>query len=62
LSITLEVEFCIEAVEEALVRYGTPEIFNTDSKNDRTGASRGSIVASDKLREYSRYSAVSQLP
>ena len=27
LSITLEVEFCIEAVEEALVRYGTPEIF-----------------------------------
>jgi len=30
LSITLEVEFCIEAVEEALVRYGTPKIFNTD--------------------------------
>jgi putative transposase len=32
LSITLEVEFCLEAVEEALVRHGRPEIFNTDSK------------------------------
>jgi len=28
-SITLDVDFCIEAVEEALARYGTPEIFNT---------------------------------
>jgi putative transposase len=30
LSITLEVEFCLEAVEEALARHGRPEIFNTD--------------------------------
>ena len=30
LSITLEVEFCLEAVEEALAKYGRPEIFNTD--------------------------------
>jgi putative transposase len=30
LSITLEAAFCIEAVEEALARYGRPEIFNTD--------------------------------
>ena len=29
-SITLEADFCIEAVEEALARHGTPEIFNTD--------------------------------
>jgi putative transposase len=27
---TLESEFCIEALEEALVRHGRPEIFNTD--------------------------------
>src|SRR5665647_3888824 len=33
LSITLETEFCLEAVEEALSRHGKPEIFNTDSKN-----------------------------
>jgi putative transposase len=30
LSITMEVDFCIEAVEEALATYGRPEIFNTD--------------------------------
>jgi putative transposase len=30
-SITLEANFCIEAVEEALARHGRPEIFNTDS-------------------------------
>ena len=29
-SITLEADFCIEAVQEALARHGTPEIFNTD--------------------------------
>ena len=30
LSITLGTDFCIEAVEEAIHRYGKPEIFNTD--------------------------------
>jgi putative transposase len=28
LSITMDVDFCLEAVEEALTRYGRPEIFN----------------------------------
>ena len=30
LSNTLTTDFCIEAVQEAVTRYGTPEIFNTD--------------------------------
>jgi putative transposase len=30
LSNTMDVEFCLEAVEAAMVRYGRPEIFNTD--------------------------------
>lgn len=30
LSITTDVAFCIEAVEEAMARIGKPEIFNTD--------------------------------
>jgi putative transposase len=30
LSITMDADFCIEAVEEALARHGRPEIFNTD--------------------------------
>ena len=36
LSITLEVEFCLEAVEEALARCGRPEIFNTDQGSQFT--------------------------
>jgi putative transposase len=34
---SLEVEFCLEAVEEALVRHGKPEIFNTDQGSQFTG-------------------------
>jgi putative transposase len=30
LSNTLEPEFCVAALEEALARHGKPEIFNTD--------------------------------
>jgi putative transposase len=30
LSNTLEADFCIEALQEAVAKYGTPEIFNTD--------------------------------
>ncbi|MBB4421433.1 putative transposase [Rhizobium leguminosarum] len=36
LSITMEADFCIEAVEEALARYGRPEIFNTDQGSQFT--------------------------
>jgi len=36
LSITLEVDFCIEAVEEALRLHGRPEIFNTDQGSQFT--------------------------
>jgi len=38
LSITMEVEFCIEAVAEALAKYGKPEIFNTDQGSQFTSA------------------------
>jgi putative transposase len=33
---TMEVEFCIEALEEALKRFGRPEIFNTDQGSQFT--------------------------
>jgi putative transposase len=36
LSITLEVEFCLEAVEEALAKHGRPEMFNTDQGSQFT--------------------------
>jgi putative transposase len=38
LSITMEASFCIEAVEEALAKYGRPEIFNTDQGSQFTSA------------------------
>ena len=37
LSNTLDAGFCVEALEEALDRYGTPEIFNTDQGSQFTG-------------------------
>ncbi len=36
LSITMDVTFCIEAVEEAMARYGKPEIFNSDQGSQFT--------------------------
>jgi putative transposase len=36
LSNTLEGEFCLEALSEALLRYGSPEIFNTDQGSQFT--------------------------
>ena len=36
LSISLEAAFCIETLEEALARYGCPEIFNTDQGSQFT--------------------------
>ena len=38
LSNTLGADFCVEALEEALVRYGHPEIFNTDQGSQFTSA------------------------
>ncbi len=40
-SITLEVEFCLDAVEEALARHGRPDIFNTD-QGSQPGFNRSS--------------------
>jgi len=36
-STTMEADFCVEAVEEALARYGKPDIFNTDQGSQFTG-------------------------
>lgn len=36
LSISMDVDFCIEAVQEAIARWGCPEIFNTDQGSQFT--------------------------
>lgn len=38
LSISMDTEFCTDAVEEAIARHGTPEIFNTDQGSQFTSA------------------------
>ena len=38
LSNTLTADFCVEALEEAIVRYGRPEIVNTDQGSQFTGS------------------------
>ena len=37
LSNTLDARFCVEALEEAITKYGTPEIMNTDQGSQYTG-------------------------
>jgi putative transposase len=37
LSITMEADFCVEALEDALARHGKPDIFNTDQGSQFTG-------------------------
>jgi putative transposase len=38
LSITMDVSFCVEALEDALARHGKPDIFNTDQGSQFTSA------------------------
>jgi putative transposase len=38
LSNTLSADFCVEALEEAIARFGVPEIFNTDQGSQFTSA------------------------
>lgn len=48
LSNTLTTDFCIEALEEAINRYGSPEIFNTDQGSQFTSAEfTGALKAHD---------------
>jgi hypothetical protein len=44
LSNTLDSAFCVEALEEALSRFGQPEIFNTDQGSQLTAADFTSVL------------------
>ena len=49
LSITLEADFCLEAVEEALTRHGKPEIFNTDQGSQFTSTDFTDLLLKHKI-------------
>jgi len=50
LSNTMDASFCVEALEEALARYGRPEIFNTDQGSQFTGAAFTSVLTNAGVR------------
>lgn len=50
LSNTLDTSFCIEALEEALRRYGTPEIFNTDQGSQFTSDDFTKVLKDHRIK------------
>ena len=49
LSITMDAALCIEAVEEALARYGKPDIFNTDQGSQFTSMDFTSVLKKTEI-------------
>ncbi len=49
-SITLDSTFCIDAVEEAIARFGRPEIFNTDQGTQFTSAAFTGLLLGHGIR------------
>jgi len=50
LSNTMEASFCVAALEEALARFGKPEIFNTDQGSQFTSAAFTGVLAAAGVR------------
>jgi putative transposase len=48
-SITMEASFCIETLQEALARYGKPEIFNTDQGSQFTCAAFTDVLTRNEI-------------
>ena len=46
----MDVEFCIEAMQEALARFGQPEIFNTDQGSQFTSLRFTSVLQQAGVR------------
>jgi putative transposase len=47
---SLSADFCVEAVEEAIARYGKPEIFNTDQGSQFTGSEFVGMLTQHRIR------------
>ena len=50
LSNTLDTSFCVEALEEALARFGKPEIFNTDQGSQFTSAAFTDVLKRHEIK------------
>ena len=49
-SITMEADFCVAALEEALAKYGRPEIFNTDQGSQFTGSAFTGVLKAHDIK------------
>ena len=49
LSITMDADFCVEALEEAIGRYGKPEIFNSDQGSQFTSGEFTGVLLRDEI-------------
>jgi putative transposase len=49
-SISMDVDFCLDAVDEALTRYGRPEIFNTDQGSQFTSAAFTGLLLENAIK------------
>ena len=49
LSITMEADFCVEALEEALARYDRPQIFNTDQGSQFTSETFTDVLIANDI-------------
>ncbi len=50
LSNSLDSSFCVDALEEAIHRYGKPEIFNTDQGSQYTGDAFTEVLKNNEIR------------
>jgi putative transposase len=50
ISNSLTADFCVEAVEEAIARHGTPEIFNTDQGSQFTGSAFIGMLVKHRIK------------
>ena len=50
LSTTMDTDFCIDALKEAIERYGCPEIFNTDQGSQFTSEDFTSVLKDSGIK------------
>lgn len=50
MSITMDVQFCMDAVQEALDKYGAPKIFNTDQGSQFTSLAFTDLLKANDIR------------
>ena len=50
LSNSMDADFCVQALKEALAKYGTPEIFNTDQGSQLTSGAWIDVLPEAKVK------------